>query len=297
MTKFYYYNIWIEDEAGNRLSPRDVLSGGVFDEELYEIAENDGKNYSCQFDFVRSHEYYGVLVRTKDDSGFVRLREDGRIVSLSDATDDEGGTGDITFDYVDFGIRVQRSNIDVLVEVGFQTPGIGMITEYLSQHVEYLGDYSIEYETRFSTPSEEKLERLLDSELKKVNISFKKNPKTYSGDDVGETLHSLIPDDYRLEFGISLERGETEKSSVREYMDRFTSTFGMGNDTVEDSISKIDFPRVMNTFTIVGLEGEEEVETNLADDVMKEEIDTSMYGVFDSELGERLCKNLRNIEE
>jgi len=297
MTKFYYYNIWIEDEAGNRLSPRDVLSDEIFPEDLYEIAENDGKNYSCQFDFVRSHEYYGVLVRTKDDSGFVRLREDGRIVSLSDATDDEGGTGDITFDYVDFGICLKRSNIDVLVEVGFQTPGIGMITEYLSQHVEYEKEYSIEYETRFSTPPEEKIERLLDSELKKVDVSFKKNPKTYGGDDVEETLQSLIPDDYRLEFGISLERGETEKWNVGEYMEKMTSMLGMGNDTVEDSISKIDFPRVMNSFTIVGLEGDEEVETNLADDVMKEEIDTSRYGVYDSDLGEILCKNLRHIKE
>jgi len=310
-TKFYYYNVWIEDKAGNRLNPREVLSDEVFSENLYDIAEKGDKRYTCQFDFIRSYEHYGVLIRTKDDSGYVRLKEDGGIVPLAEATEDEGETGDIDLDYVDFGAKVHGKSLDVLIEVGFQTPEIGMITEYLDQHVneseirqgldKYVDSddlYSIEYETRLATPVEEKLERLLDSELKKVNISFKKNPKVYDGLDVEQTLKSLVPDDYRLEFGISLHRGkDLETSDVREFMGRFTSWIGHDEETVEQSITKIDFPRIMSSFEIIGIEGDEQVEENLADDVLKEEIDTSRYGIYDSNLGKELCEHLRRIDE
>lgn len=297
-TKFYHYNIWLEDDVGNRLNPIDNFSTDIFSNSLYDITEKEEKHYSCQFELVRSNEYYGVLIRTKDDSGFVRLREDGSIVSLADATDDEGATGDINFDYVDFAIKLNPANIDVLVEVGFQTPGIGMIKEYLDQHIDYDDDYSLEHENRLSLPSDEKIERLLDSELKKVNISFKKNPSTYEGLDVEGTLKSLIPDDYRLEFSVSLHRGKNvEKSSVREFMGQFTSWVGVDDSTVEESISKIDFPQIMHSFDIVGIEGEEEVEENLADVMRKEVIDTSRYGISDPELGEELCARLRNLDD
>lgn len=33
MAKYYHYRIWIEDDAGERLDPTEVLSGDVFSED------------------------------------------------------------------------------------------------------------------------------------------------------------------------------------------------------------------------------------------------------------------------
>jgi hypothetical protein len=241
-----------------------------------------------------THLHHGVIIRTKDEDDFVRLTNDGQITRLSEATDDEGETGDMDFDYVNLATQTTSGKIDLLIEVGFQTPGIGVIKDYLNEHVECDEEYDIEHETDVRDVDDEKLTRLLDSNLKKVEVSFKKNPQTYSELDTDQAIRTLIDDSYRLKFEASLHQDkDAEESRVDEFVSHFSSLLGIDADTAEESISKIDFPRIMHTFRIEGVESdEEEVEDNLADIVKKEEIDTTGYELFDQNLGRELCDRL-----
>lgn len=296
--KFYHYTIWIEEEDGSRVNPRDGLSDDAFDEDIHDIAEKEGKYYSTRFNFVRNWEYYGILIRTKDDAGYVRQWEDGSITSLSEATDDDGKTADLDFDYVDYAISVGFSSIDLLVRVGFQTPGIGMIKRYLDDHVEHSAEYEIVHETKLITDSQERLEQILDANLKTVEISLKKHPRELEGLDLEETLENLVPDDYRLEFGVSLHRGKNQnKRSTRNVLSRL---LGRDEEEIENTIAQIDLPRLMYSFNIVGFEEgdeDEEIEENLTDTVLKEEIDMVPYGLFDPDLGEELCQRIRELDQ
>jgi len=294
LTKFYHYNVWFEGDNGGRLNPRDVLSDDVFSNNIYQISNGEDRNYRTQFRQMGSHQHHGVLIRTKDEDDFVRLTHDGRIVRLSEATDDEGEAGDMDFDYVNFATHTSSAKIDLLIEVGFQTPGIGVVKDYLNEHIEYDQEYGIEYETDVKDIDDEKLTRLLDSSLKKVEISFKKNPQTYSELDADQAIRTLIDDSYRLKFEASLHQDrDAEKSRVDEFVSHFSSLLGVDADTAEESIAKIDFPRIMHTFRIEGVEcDEEEIEDNLADIVKKEEIDTTGYELFDQSLGQKLCDHL-----
>lgn len=290
LTKFYHYNIWIEGDDGRRLDPSEILSDTSFSNDLYKISNGEEKNYHARHQELDSDLYHGVLIRTKDEDDFVRLSPEGDIGLLSEATEDEGEAGDVDFDYVDFAIRVGSTKLDLLIEVGFQTPGVGVAKQYLDEHIEIGGEYDIKHETDIRDHDEEKLERLLDSTLKKVEISFKKNPQTYAQLEPDQAIRSLIDDSYRLKFEASLHQDkEAEGSRVEDFIDRFSSLLGVNEDSVEQSITQIDFPRIMHTFRIEGVESdEEEIEDNLADIVKKEEIETTGYGLFDSNLGREL---------
>lgn len=294
LTKFYHYNLWIEGDDGRRLDPSDVLSDEVLDDDLYRIPNAGERNYHSQFQEISSGRYHGVLIRTKDEDDFVRLSPEGHLGRLSDATEDRGEAGDIDYDYVDFAIDFGTTGIDLLIEVGFQTPGIGVVKQYLDDHIEFDEDYELKHETDIRDLDDDKIERLLDSHLKKVKISFKKNPQSYAELDPDDAIRTLIDDSYRLEFVASLHQDkDADSTRVDDFITRFSSLLGVDADTAEESISQIDFPRIMHTFRIEGVESdEEEVEDNLADIVKKEEIDTSGYGIFDPRLGEELCDRI-----
>jgi hypothetical protein len=279
-TKFYHYNIWIEGEDGQRLDPRDALIDDSFSDELYRISNDEDKNYHARYQEIEQNLYQGVLIRTKDEDDFVRLSPGGTIGRLSEATEDEGEAGDVDFDYVDFAVRVGSTKLDLLIEVGFQTPGVGVAKQYLDDHIELDVEYGLEHETDIRDLDDEKVERLLDSHLKKVEISFKKNPQTYADLEPDQAIRSLIDDSYRLKFEASLHQDkDAEGSRVEDFVDRFSSLLGVNEDSVEQSISKIDFPRIMHTFRIEGIDSDdEEIEDNLADIVKKEEIDTTGPG-------------------
>ena len=294
LTKFYHYNLWIEGDDGRRLDPTEVLSDEALDKDLYPISNAGERNYHSQFQEVNSSQYHGVLIRTKDEDDYVRLSSEGSLGRLSEATDDSGEAGDIDYDYVDFAIDIGTTGIDLLIEVGFQTPGIGVVKQYLGDHIEFDEEYELKHETDIRDLDDEKIERLLDSHLKKVEISFKRNPQSYAELDPDDAIRTLIDDSYRLKFVASLHQDKDADSTlVDDFITRFSSLLGVSADSAEESISQIDFPRIMHTFRIEGVDSDdEEVEDNLADIVKKEEIDTNRYGIFDSRLGQELCDRI-----
>lgn len=297
-TKFYHYNIWMEDEGGTRLDPQKVLNTDVFADGLSRIpGGGNTKSYHVRFQFIRNGQYHGMLTRTKDESGYLRLNQRFEMGLLSDETQDEGETGDIDTDQVNFAITFDGLRLNLLVEVGFQTPGINVIKRYLRENVNDTVD-SIKHETAIPDLNEDEIQRLLNSELKKIEVSFKKHPEVHEDLEAEETMKQIIPDDYRVKFEVSIEQGEgTEEKRVDEYLEGFFSVFNPDHDTVEETIYQIDFPRIMHTFRIEGMEGEQEIEENLAEVINKAEIDTSQYDLFDRDLGERLCEEIRDRDQ
>lgn len=292
--KFYYYNIWVRGEDGEQLTINESFDDKLFSEDNYEISSEENKFYFTRFQLISAKQHHGVLMRAKDEEGFVRLNEEMEINVLSDQTEGEGQTGSLDRDYVNFAVKVNRKSLDVLMEVGYQTPGILKFKEYLSHHIDSNDVDKIGHETRMPELDEEKIDRLLESDLKSAEVSFKKHPKSITGVEVESTLSNLLPDEYRLKLEVSLERGADEETNVREAIGRIIPFFESDEDDIQATIRQIDFPRVMNTFKITGFEEdtEEEIEANLAETVDKEEIDMSAYSLFDERLGQHLCNKL-----
>jgi hypothetical protein len=293
VTKFYQYTIWIEGDDGAKIDPMSIANSDIFSNDLYCVSDNDEKKYHSEFRKIGSSSYQGRIIRTKDESSYLRRNEDDTIVPLSDKVSGDGDTGSINRSHTDFALKVGHQQFDLLVEVGFQTPGIGIIQNYIKSHMELPEDYKIRHETKLRDLDDGRIRQLLNSDLKTIDVSFKKSPETYEGDDTRRSLNSMMPDNYRLKFSVSLQQGDQqERQKVRDYLRNNLPMFGSDGETVEQSISKIDFPRIMHTFRIVGINGNEEIEENLSDLVLKEEIDTDPYTPFSNDLGKRLCETL-----
>lgn len=297
-TKFYYYNIWVEDDSGNRIAIDDAFDDDLFTEDNYQISSDINKNYFTRFQMISVGEIHGAMVRAKNEEGFVRLNDDAEMGVLSDETEGDGQTGAKDRDFVNYGIQENHKNIDLLLEVGYQTPGIIKFKEYLIQHLDEDNDdiSRVGYETRMPDFDDQTLERLLGSELQKAEISFKKSPKSLAGDDARDTLDNLVPDEYRLKFETTLEPGGDDDNmpDVGDYVSDILPILGGDDDDPKESIKQIDFPRIMHTFRLTGLEedADEEIEKNLAETADKEQIDMSGYALFDEDLGELLCNRI-----
>ena len=225
----------------------------------------------------------------------MRLGQSSSFSQLSSQTPDDGKAGETDSDIVDFAIVQDSDYLHVLLEVGFQTPGIGKLSQYIAQHVTYDDEYSVKRETKLGPNADDKLNSLVGTELKSMSVSFKKHPTTYSEmDDADEVFDTLTPDDYRFEFGVTLERGHKNGEDTEDALQSLMSLFGKNNQPLTNSIRQLDFPRMMYSFDIEAEDGNKEVEQNLADTTNKEEIDKSYYGFFDKKLGKKLCREIRN---
>ena len=296
VTKYYHYSVWVENDVGHRLNPADAFSDSVFTEEFHPLPDRGDKSYALRLRKIDPGRYHGMIVRTKGKENFFTVDEEGSFQPFKDLIEGGGRVTNAELDCVDFAIQIEDTGLSLLVEVGFQTPGIGVIKRYLREHMKDRTEHKLRHGTKLDD-SEGELSELLDKSLKKAEISFKKNPESYEHLSVDDRLRNVAPDDYRLKFEISLERGmDTRERKVREYLSHVNSMLGFGEGPVEDSIERIDFPRIMHMFKITPVEGGEENEEeaeDIADMILRERIDTSGYGMFDADLGARLCDIMR----
>lgn len=293
MAKFYHYTVWVNNESGTKLSLDSCLADEVFSQSNYVITEDEEKSYHTRFNFLGADEYHGALVRARDDSSYVRLDETESLSRLSEMFEEEGETGSRQRDLIDFGVKQKSNKMDLLVEVGFQTPGIGMFTRYIRQHLDTDEDTepTVEYETKTSGYDDEKLEDLMDSTLVEAEVSYKRNPKTYEELEATEGIQSTIPDNYKLKYNMKLRSKNGDKSGV---VDVLADHLGLNTDTPVESITKLDLPGMLYKLEVTGKKGDREINENLTDLVMKEEINKAFYQVFDDSLGEKLIERIED---
>jgi len=259
MTKFYHYNVWVEGEDGNRLDLNDAFDSEIFEEDNHEISRDRDKFYFTRFQMIRSGNYHGMLMRAKDENGFIRLNEENEMGVLSEETEGEGRTGSLDRDYVNFAVKMNRKTMNILLEVGYQTPGILKIKEYLNHHIDT--DISqIGHESRMPDLDKERLQNLLEKDLKVAKISFKKHPKNIVGLSAKETLQNSIPDEYKLKLRVSIEQGADESLSVREYLNDTLPDVFDSNEEIPENIKQIDFAKAMHTFKLTGYDQDNDAE-------------------------------------
>lgn len=295
MAKFWHYTIWGENgEDGSRVNLNRNLGDETFSGNLTEVYSDEDKTYYVEFQVIGGNRFHGRISRVKDEDSFIRRGpDDNGFVVLSSETGGGGEAGERKNATAEFGLVRRESNLHILLERGFQTPGIGIITSYISNNIQIDEDYEVKKETKMGPDAEDKLDDLMGKELKSIDINFKKNPTTYPELDLDSALDTMTGDDYKFHFGLTLERGNNEPEETEEGLSKVLSAIGVGNDTsnqpITNSVRQLDIPKMMSTFEIVAGDGDEEIAENLADTIRREEIDTTEYGYFDRDLGERLC--------
>lgn len=300
-TKFYHYNLWFEDDKKNKVPTKEIIGGNdLFHNKHSEkiIKSEEGRHYYLEFKKLGEDRYLGIIRRTKHDSEYFRKPRDGQPELLSEQVEGEGETGDIDLDLVHFGLVVAENEFKLLIEVGYQTPNIGIIHSYVKRIVDQ--DYEIEHEQAISRDTKRKMKKLLGKNLKSAEISFKSHPNVYNELSTSQTLKNITPEDYRLKVEVSLT--STKSENIIKIEDFIRDLFpGIERDkSIEDSIAKINLPKILHTFNIEAFEGEgNDVivdEENLADFTNQEEFETGDYGIFDERLGKKMCKLIEERE-
>lgn len=294
VTKFYHYTITVESDRGRKVDPMSVANDDIFSSELYSISSTQTKKYDASFRKIENGIHQGRVIRTQDESSFLRRDDDDTVVPLTDRVSGNGDTGEINRGHTDFVVKADAKQLDLIVEVGAQTPGIQIIKKYIRDHLNLPEDYILDHESKLEGLTDEKLERLLSSDFMEAEVSFKKHPDRYDGEDTGRALDSMTPDDYRIKFNISLEQGKDKRfQTVRSYF-RNNLPFFEGDESLKTSLRKIDFGKMMHTFRVESVDEDGDIEMNFADLARVDEIDTSSYSPFGERLGDRLYEALES---
>jgi hypothetical protein len=250
---FYHYKVWFEDDDdGSRIDLNANLNLNSRSTNTNLISQTGQKQYYIQMQDIRNNWLHGLLFRGKDEDSYMRLDNQDNFERLSNETPGQGEAGERNSDIVDFGLIKRTNNLHILLEVGFQTPGIGKLSEYFDQQLSYNDNYSIKRETKMGPDAEEKLQALTGTNLKTINLSFKKNPTTY--DDINDAdvgMDTLSDDNYRVELGMSLNRG-TDRPDSTDYVlkDVFSNLFGRDNQPITNSVRQLDLPKMIYSFNV-----------------------------------------------
>lgn len=143
----------------------------------------------------------------------------------------------------------------------------------------------------------EKIEKILESPLDEVIINYKKSPSSIDdetdGMSISEDIRSAAPDNYKINYSLSVHKPSGEKALVHEVI---RDHLGLTTDTTAETITKIDFPELMSKFEIIAKDGERELNENLTDLTLKEEIDKSYYELLGSNLANKIHNKIEDTK-
>lgn len=292
--KFYHYTMWFLDGQNERLNPRRVLDDEVFSTGFAEVEHEGDRAYLTRFRMNRDGMYRGLLLRTRDESVFLRFKDNDEVERLDEELEGEGTTGNIDRDVVNFAVVRDSDELHLLIEQGFQTPGIGKLRTHFHDHTDaFDGEVEVRTNQKTDLISGERARRLAQSELQDIVVNFKSDPRGYDDTamDVGSWAEAAVPEGYRFGYSATIDSGNSPTPDTTS--DVLSESFGVNPDTVERTLTDLDF---LQKFSKLYLEVEtddgEVIDENLTDQVIKEEVDLTRFEFFSENLGDELIDRI-----
>lgn len=299
--EFQFYRVSARDQTGQIINLENVLrSESVFNGNHDDLeVERKAGEYYHEFDEEEQNLKYGRIVRIQEENDFF-AKDGNNTVNLSERVQEQYGIGEIKEDITNFGMLVDGNDLIILLEIGFQTPGIAVVTEYIQKILNRHAGDPTEYEATSKWIQEEdtdqKLKSLIDTELKKAEIRMKEFPELEVGDTPEQTAANLQPDNYALRLEWSLQKTDNNKLTLEKI---WSKLLGTDQDEVLNTLQQIDYPRLLSTFKVEGFgDEEEEINENLLKTIkfVELEIETEQLADYD-EIGQELCSILRDESE
>lgn len=301
-TKFYYYEVWFEDEEKHKVPIEDLISKyELFPTTRKEIDRGGNKDYYLEFQNESDNYYGGRIRRVRSDDQYIHQEgEDVKVLadSIKEIGGEPGSTGQIERDIVNFGARVQDDRIIFLLQIGFQLPRIAAVRDYFEKEV----DDSLKVRSRTIPDNDDfSWDDILDKELKSIEISLKKEPSEVNGSSLFDDLNQMMPDNYRIGLDLSIRKPKTgTKEKLKNLLKSVTP--GASEDDLASTLENVDLPSLMSKFKIdyyVGEDGEKEVkEHNFLQNLKQEEVELEPEELANfKEMTTRLCRWLRAYED
>ncbi|MBL7169912.1 MAG: hypothetical protein ISS48_02755 [Candidatus Aenigmarchaeota archaeon] len=298
-SRFFYYDVWAKDQTKSKVNFLDILKNYDILKEKITIKRETERNYNLEIKKGKnSGFYYGVIVRTKKDSAFLHRNKDGLLHNLAKLLfDKEGETGEIRKDIVHFAFVHQDGQLIVLMEQGFQYPGIGVFCDYFKELTKK-DNFKIEHKSRVKQKELEPLKKVFNKQLKLVKISFKKEVELSDELPIKSFLKKMLPKEYSLSLQIKLEK--TKEPIYLKMSDFVRNFFGISqkndNETIE-AMLKMNLPEIFSVFDVEVFDKDVNISTSekILDHFEKEEITVQREDATEFDrLGESLCEHLDN---
>ena len=312
--KFYYYEIWINDYKHSKIK-EEILNEIEMDSTI-KILGKYGRNYNFEFSLNDLGQTYARIIRGKPTEDFLYKKEKGKAENLADITKDKNAeVGEINTDIVHFAYIFDKDRIVILIQQGFQYPGVGIFKEFISKIIVnsfkkvYLEKYQIglsddelkEFEVKsklLTSPKHIKpLKKIFNKKIKSMAINLKKNVEIPENTIFGDFLKKVnVSKDYTMKFSVQLSR-ENKKTTYNTFENVLPNLFGIASTNNQlNELLEIDFPSILSVFSAEFFDENHEVKKEDILDLVENEtlnIDSNNLGNSDY-IGIKLYENLKN---
>jgi len=287
--KFYFYEM--QGKINDIQEDLPKLITGVIWSDITPppFTSKSGFVYEIQIENIKDNYYFGRIIRAKENDAFF-AKDDG--TKPRELTDTAKRIGERGRDIVNFAFVPRGNNIVFIMEVGFQTAGMGVVLGFFEQ---YFSSKSLKLDYKSLTTEKVKsLTPLIKQKLKKITIQFRKNADIPENCKQAEDILGKLADfeKYSVTFEASIKRkSEKTMEGLPILGDIYQKLFGTDFQSALDA--GIDFPAFLSNFKI---EVFDDAEQTVSEDVLErlEHVSISLNKdeLDDSELKEQLCSAL-----
>ena len=295
---FYYYEISAEDSETRKINFETALQKTDFvNQDITIPIEKRKRNYKL---YIKRYEeqtngfYFGVISRLKSVTEFA-LKERGvrELKPLSEIISQEGELAEIERDMALFSFTMKNGNIYLLIETGFQYPGVGVFEDFIKKLIQR-DDICFIHKHITKAKDVQKIKRLFGQKLKKISIHFKRKSKLATPYIDGLVKNIGLSDDYCVNLEVNIRKIKHGKFiKVKDFLKNF---FNVENNDIDELLT-VNWAESMSQFLLFTVEGESQktVNFNLLKYFEGEYIDTSdlVLNKID-ELAVTVCKHLVN---
>lgn len=288
-TKFYFYEVsGKKDEKPIDLVPH--LAKIDWATTQFPITSPSGVVNEIMVESVQADYYYGRIFKSKSKKKYYGKDKGAKPDELK--TDAEF-VGEKDSGVVNFVFTPQDKKLIFLVEVGFQTAGMGFIKDFLTQ-IFAKERIELKYYPMLLSSGKREVKSILSKRLKSISIQFRKNadvPKDCK--QVEDTLSKLIsPEFYAIDIHASVRRVSDKLwDKIPLFGDVYRNIFG--SDLEKAIEAGIDFPSFLTNFEVEVID---DAKKTRQEDILgryeRENIKMNKNKLEDSEIKIELCEAL-----
>ena len=293
-TSFFYYEVQAYDIDKKSIDFDKIFEKREVNNHNITIKRKNGRIFTLEFKKNFENLFYGRIYRSRSNKEHFCIK-DRETKILSDIIGD-GETGLLINDVVTFGMLIHKGKLFVLIEQGFQYPGIGVFLEYLTALTKD-DNFSYKHISVVKEKDYKPLKKAFSKNLFSLSMKIKKHADLPEGTPVEEFMKRMcLTKEYVIDFEIRL-RNPTKKATYMKVKQPLLEFLGLDKkgETLEDLL-KIDFPSLLTRFQIECFDEnpKESVHFNILDYYEKivYTLDKNNLGNFHS-LGKQLCIHLQ----
>lgn len=263
---FFFYTITAKDEDKNEVNLKDLIDNGKLIKNKIEIGRPP-RVYGIKFTNLEDNFFFGRIHRSRNRSDFFETKAN----EIKDLSEQIEKIGEKDRDIVNFVFGPFGNKIMVLMERGYQYPGMGILTEFFQKFLEAPVDKdNVKYEPLKTKNLIEKLKRVSNKPVKSISLTVKKDASIPQNWPIEKTLECMNLPGFEITIQVNIGRVRDKKrfefTKTKDLIKRIINV--PESEAFAHSMAALDLPTIFSSLDITFYEGAVELNKLVTENII-----------------------------